>query len=123
MSQKNRKPKTTEQDRYWVLEWDLLDAINEPNTPREQQMHGNAKRLWTGQPVPRLWSVQMVVVGTLVDDPEQPQTRRTYTFSPDQRVCLRELMLMIREQVDQYLFDECQDIAASSIKIRARSPK
>lgn len=123
MAQKNRKPKTTEQDRYWVLEWDLLDAIREPDRPREQQMHGNAKRLWTGQPVPRLWSVQMVVVGTLVDDPEQPQTRRTYTFSPDQRVCLRELMLMIREQVDQYLFDECQDIAASSIKIRARSPK
>lgn len=123
MAQKNRKPKTTEQDRYWVLEWDLLDAIREPDRPREQQMHGNAKRLWTGQPVPRMWSVQMTVVGTLVDDPEQPQTRRTYTFSPDQRVCLRELMLMIREQVDQYLFDECQDLAASSIKIRARSPK
>lgn len=123
MAQKNRKPKTTEQDRYWVLEWDLLDAIREPDRPREQQMHGNAKRLWTGQPVPRLWSVQMTVIGTLVDDPEQPQTRRTYTFSPDQRVCLRELMLMIREQVDQYLFDECQDLAASSIKIRARSPK
>lgn len=123
MAQKNRKPKTTEQDRYWVLEWDLLDAIHEPDKPREQQMHGNARRLWTGQPVPRMWSVQMTVVGTLVDDPEQPQTRRTYTFSPDQRVCLRELMLMIREQVDQYLFDECQDLAASSIKIRARSPK
>lgn len=123
MAQKNRKTKTTEQDRYWVLEWDLLDAIREPDRPREQQMHGNAKRLWTGQPVPRMWSVQMTVVGTLVDDPEQPQTRRTYTFSPDQRVCLRELMLMIREQVDQYLFDECQDLAASSIKIRARSPK
>lgn len=123
MAQKNRKAKTTEQDRYWVLEWDLLDAINEPNKPREQQMHGNAKRLWTGQPVPRLWSVQMTVVGSVVDDPERTQARRTYTFSPDQRVCLRELMLMIREQVDQYLFDECQDIAASSIKIRARSPK
>ena len=55
MAQKIRKTKATEQDRYWVLEWDLLDAI--------------------------------------------------------------------REQVDQYLFEECQDIAASSIKIRARSPK
>lgn len=65
----------------------------------------------------------MTVLGSVVDDPERTQARRTYTFSPDQRVCLRELMLMIREQVDQYLFDECQDIAASSIKIRARSPK
>ena len=41
-------------------------------------MHGNAKRLWTGQPVPRLWSVRMTVVSSVVDDPERTQARRTY---------------------------------------------
>ncbi len=105
-----RKPK--KQPLVWKLEWDILAVIDNPDMPPMAMYKGNAHRIFNNGAMARNWSVTLAVVG--VDD-NKKIVRRAYSYQPDSKLFLAELMTAVQQHVDAEVWDECADLDVTSI--------
>lgn len=99
------KPK--KQPLVWKLEWDILAVIDNPDMPPMAMYKGDAHRLFGQHNIPRNWSVTLAATGM---DQDKKLVRRAYSYHPDGKLFLGELMKVVQDHVDKVVWDACADL-------------